>query len=174
MDPKIVPATADDAPIFRSLMQLYAYDFSEFMGLDVGADGRFDDKGVAPLRVDPHRHPFLIWVGGQLAGFVIIDRRSRIWPTEPANDMAEFFVLRKYRRLGVGACVAVCAFELFRGRWEVRQTMRNTVGTAFWRRVIGEYSGGNFQEMVLDDERWCGPVQVFHTDWRRCPAPRGV
>ena len=57
MDPEIVPATARDAPIFRSLMQLYAYDFSEGMGWDVGADGRFAEKGVAPLRVDPFAIP---------------------------------------------------------------------------------------------------------------------
>lgn len=161
MEPELVPASESDAAIFDALVQLYAYDFSEFMGWDVGADGRFDDRGVALLRPDPLRHPFLIRVGGQLAGFVVVDERSRLWPAQPANDVAEFFVLRKYRRRGVGARAASCAFDRFPGRWEVRQTARNTAATAFWRKVIGTYSGGSFRELVLDDERWRGPVQVF-------------
>jgi predicted acetyltransferase len=171
MDPEIVPATTKDAPIFRSLMQLYAYDFSEFMGWDVDSDGRFDEKGVEPLRLDPLRHPFLIRAKGHVAGFVLVDRQSRLFAAEPANDMAEFFVLRKYRRQGVGARVAVCVFDLFPGRWEVRQTARNTLATAFWRKVIGAYSGGNFQEVVWNDERWCGPVQIFNCGQRLGPAP---
>lgn len=161
MEPELVRATASDAPIFDRLIQLYAYDFSEFMGWDVGADGRFDDRGVAPLRNDPLRHPFLIRVGGQLAGLVIVDQQSRLWPAEPASDVAEFFILRRYRRLGVGARAATQVFDRFRGRWEVRQTANNTAATAFWRKVIGAYCGGSFSELVLADERWRGPVQVF-------------
>ena len=170
MEPELVRATASDAPIFDRLIQLYAYDFSEFMGWDVGDDGRFDDHGVAPLRVDPLRHPFLIRVGDKLAGFVIVDQQSRLWPAEPASDVAEFFILRRYRRLGVGARAAVQVFDRFAGRWEVRQTARNTAATAFWRRVIGQYCGGNFRELVLADERWRGPVQVFASPPRSAPT----
>ena len=161
MDLELVATTASDAPTLRNLLQLYMYDFSEFMGWDVGADGRFDDRGVAPLRNDPLRHPFLIRVGGQLAGLVIVDQQSRLWPAEPASDVAEFFILRRYRRLGVGARAATQVFDRFRGRWEVRQTASNTAATAFWRKVIGAYCGGSFRELVLADERWRGPVQLF-------------
>ena len=160
MDLALVPTTAGDAPTFSSLMQLYMYDFSEFMGLDVGADGRFKEKDVTALWRDARRHPFFIRVDGQLAGFAIVDEHSRLFPA-PANDMAEFFVLRKYRRLKVGSHAAMCAFDRFTGRWEVRQMARNTMATAFWRQVIGAYSGGSFQELAIDDERWRGPVQIF-------------
>lgn len=52
-------------------------------------------------------------------------------------------------------------FDAFRGPWEVRQLFRNTAATAFWRAVIGAYTGGGFGEVVVDDERWRGPVQAF-------------
>jgi hypothetical protein len=41
----------------------------------------------------------------------------------------------------------------------VREKTENLAATAFWRRVIGRYTGGRFEEVVLDDERWRGPVQ---------------
>lgn len=161
MDLELVATTASDAPTLRSLMQLYAYDFSEFMGLDVGEDGRFAERDIAAFWLDSRRHPFFIRADRKLAGFVIVDERSRLFPNVPAHDVAEFFVLRKYRRLKVGSRAARCTFDRFRGRWEVRQLSRNTVATAFWRQVIDTYSGGSFQELLIDDERWRGPVQVF-------------
>jgi len=45
--------------------------------------------------------------------------------------------------------------------WEVRQVMESVAATAFWRRVIGQYTLGAFEETVFDDERWRGPVQRF-------------
>ena len=39
--------------------------------------------------------------------------------------------------------------------------MESVAATAFWRRVIGQYTLGAFEETVFDDERWRGPVQRF-------------
>jgi hypothetical protein len=39
--------------------------------------------------------------------------------------------------------------------------MANVAATAFWRKAIGTYTGGRFTEDVIDDARWCGPVQQF-------------
>lgn len=44
MEPELVPARDSDAAVFDRLMQLYAYEFSEFMGWDIDADGRYDDR----------------------------------------------------------------------------------------------------------------------------------
>jgi hypothetical protein len=35
------------------------------------------------------------------------------------------------------------------------------VGVQFWRKVIAEYTHGNYQETVLDQETWSGPAQSF-------------
>ena len=60
-------------------------------------------------------------------------------------------------------------FDRFPGRWEVRQKAENSRAIAFWRRVIDRYTGGRFEEEVLADERWHGPVQRFDNS----RAPRG-
>jgi predicted acetyltransferase len=80
---------------------------------------------------------------------------------EPLWDMSQFFVLRKHRRRGVGERAAAMTFDAFRGRWEVREALRNTPAHEFWRSVIGRYARGRFTETMLDDERWRGPVQSF-------------
>ena len=75
--------------------------------------------------------------------------------------IAEFFVMRKYRRMGVGRTAAFAAFEQFPGHWEVSQIFQNLPAQHFWRKVIAEYTHGNYREVVLDNEVWQGPVQTF-------------
>lgn len=54
----------------------------------------------------------------------------------PHWDMGEFFVLRRYRRLGLGRVAAGAVLGRFPGRWEVRQVRTNPAATAFWRTAI--------------------------------------
>ena len=44
---------------------------------------------------------------------------------------------------------------------EIRQRHDNGVASAFWRRVVSEFTGGNFREVILSDDTWNGPVQFF-------------
>ncbi len=161
-DVALTPATEVDAPMLARLLQLYAYDFSEIMQLDVGEDGCF--TGGTPLAScwsEPWRHAYVIRAGEHVAGFCILDERSRLTGATTTCDVAEFFVMRRYRRNGVGVRAAHLAFELFRRPWEVRQTRTNAAATSFWRHAIGLYTNGAFTETVVDDERWRGPVQSF-------------
>jgi predicted acetyltransferase len=158
---QITAATPDDRPRLAALLELYTYDFSEVLGLDVGDDGRFRVPALGAYWTDPHRHPFLIRVGDKLAGFALVHQGSRLTDDAAVWDMAEFFVMRKYRRRGVGEQAAHWLFDRFRGRWEVRERAENHAATAFWRRAIGRYAHGRFEELVLDDARWRGPVQRF-------------
>ena len=67
--------------------------------------------------------------------------------------MAEFFVMRKYRRHGIGVIAARDLFARFSGEWQVRQMRANAGATAFWRRAIPV----EFVEEEID----AGPVQRF-------------
>ena len=97
----------------------------------------------------------------RLAGFVLLNHHSIT--VENANTIAEFFVMRKYRRQGLGSQAAREVFDKLPGEWEVRELSENTAAHAFWRTVIGEYTDGRYQERILNDERWTGLVQTFHT-----------
>jgi predicted acetyltransferase len=122
-------AAERDRPVLRRLLELYSYDFSEFDDRDLDADGEYGYRYLDDYWADSDRHPFLLRVNGQIAGLVLVRAGA-------VTDMAEFFVLRKYRRLGVGRRAAEEVFRMFPGRWTVRQKLTNPAATAFWRSVI--------------------------------------
>jgi predicted acetyltransferase len=159
----IQPATRADEEALRALLQLYVYDLSDLFALDPGDDGRFRTPSLDGYFDDPRRHAFLIRVDGKLVGFALVQHGSRLTGDPDLHDLAEFFVARRHRRRGVGVRAAAELFARFPGRWEVRQRVENAAATAFWRRAIGAYAGENFSEELVDDERWRGPVQRFHT-----------
>lgn len=161
MDVQVTTAGRDDAPVLAALLELYVYDFSAMLGFDVGDDGRFRTPSLDAYWTEPTRHAFLTRASGALAGFALVVQTSRLTGDPSVFDMAEFFVLRRHRRHGVGERAAHALFDRFRGPWEVRVRTENTAATAFWRRAIGRYTGDRFDEVVLDDDRWRGPVQRF-------------
>jgi predicted acetyltransferase len=153
-----------------SLMQLYVYDLSAALEIDLGDDGRYQTPSINQYWSDPRCHPFLVRADGKLAGFALVQRRSRLDGDESVTDMAEFFIVQKFRGRGVGERAATTLFNHFSGRWEVRQRAANTAATTFWRRVIDRYTGGLFDEVTLKDARWRGPVQRFDSS-TSCPRP---
>jgi predicted acetyltransferase len=142
-------------------MQLYAYDWSELLPLDVGDDGRFEAYALDPYWQDALYHPLLLRVGEKLAGFALVVGKSQLTGRVGVFDMAEFFVLRRYRGKGVGLTAAQMAFDRFDGPWEIRQRTENPGATAFWRRAIAAYTSAPFEELSWNDDKWKGPVQRF-------------
>jgi predicted acetyltransferase len=93
---------------------------------------------------DPRRHPYLISADSKLAGFAIVDEGSRVTGAGDVRDMGEFFVLRRYRRLGVGREAAMTSLARFAGPWEIRVLEQNVVALSFWRTVIGGATQNSF------------------------------
>ena len=161
MNVTIIPTTRADARTLGNLVQLYCHDFSELIDVEMGEDGLFVAPALDVYWTEDWRHAFFVRVDSKLAGFALVHERSRLTAKAGVFDMAEFFVLRGYRRRGVGARAAFAAFDRFRGDWEVRQRSANTSATAFWRRAIGAYTRGSFEEEIWNDGTWQGPVQSF-------------
>jgi predicted acetyltransferase len=155
------PATKADRIALDNLMQFYVYDWSEIRPLDVAGDGRFEPYPTEAYWDDEWHHPLLLRVGGNLAGFALIAGRSRLTGAPNVFDMAEFFVMRRYRGSGIGLAAAAAAFDRFRGPWEIRQRDENTGATAFWRKAVDRYTRGRYREVRWDDPAWVGPVQMF-------------
>ncbi len=162
MNIEVQPASLEDKVILRNLMELYAYDFSEFDQCDVDAHGLFGYNRLDHYWIESGRYPFLIRVVGKLAGFVLV-RTLDESITSPRHSIAEFFILRKYRRQGIGRVAAHQIFDMFPGQWSVAQIENNQPAQSFWRKVISEYTQGNFHEIWSNNEDWDGPIQTFST-----------
>lgn len=161
MNIEINPVSASEKPILRHLMELYQYDFTEFDGADTGPFGLYDYPYLDHYWVEQGRYPFFIRVDGNLAGFVLVARYNYLTGQKDTWVMAEFFIMRKYRRQGVGEYVAHNVFDQFPGPWQVGQINENTAAITFWRKVIGHYTCNSYEEQILNNDNWRGPIQLF-------------
>jgi predicted acetyltransferase len=140
--------------ILRNLYEHYIHDMSEWLGLDVRADGSFGYDTSLLWRGD--HAVYLARVDQVLAGFGVVGSAEK-WLGEPAvRDVKDFFVLRRHRRHGVGDALAAHLWDQFRAEWLVRVLVPNEPALSFWRRAVRAYTGGRF------DER---PAQAGGRDW---------
>src|SRR5262245_8134929 len=169
MDPDAVSledAAPSDAPVLANLLELYIHDLSETFLLETGADGRFGYDRLSLYWKEPgRRFPFLIRRGPRIVRFALVPRGSPASADPNDLDVQEFFVLRRYRRLGVGRHAARLLWDRLPGRWIVRVSQGNQGAVRFWAPVIAEYSGGAHAEYTRpgNPHAW----QVFAFDSRR-------
>ncbi len=163
----LIPLERRHLTVLRNLMQLYLYDFSEL--LCEGEEGYVNEQGLFELDFDLHRYAdgrgywgYLArvdvpQVGSRWAGFALIsDQADKAPPGVGGRNVDEFFVLRCFRRRGIGRQMAERVFETYRGFWQIAEIGPNRAAQAFWRRVVERYTGGRFVEFVVEEER--GPI----------------
>lgn len=148
-----------------NLVQLYIHDFSEFLTgqrkLAVEEDGRFPDL----LRLDkywsePDRSVWFIRAGGQLAGFALLNKRSHC--NRPVDfNMGEFFVMRTFRRDGVGARAAADLLGMHPGQWEIAVSALNPPALTFWPHVLAAARATDVERLEGDGVQWTGPIMRF-------------
>jgi predicted acetyltransferase len=161
MSIEVKPASVEERPILRRLMELYQYDFTEFDGADIGPLGLYEYPFLDHYWVEDKRFPYLVRVGGRLAGFALVSRYNYLTNHKDTWVMSEFFIMRKYRHQGVGEQVAHWIFDQHPGAWQVGQIDENQAAVIFWRKVISRFTNDSYEEFLLDNDRWHGPVQAF-------------
>ncbi|KYF70620.1 GNAT family N-acetyltransferase [Sorangium cellulosum] len=147
-------ATSSDALLLSNLLELYIHDLSDlFPGIELGADGRFGYPRL-PLYGSERdrRFAFIIRCGGRVAGFVLATRGSPAAEDPDVLDIAEFFVLRGYRRSGVGRRAAFLLWSGLPGTWTVRVSEGNRGALAFWSGVIADFTKGAATESTHPGE----------------------
>ncbi|MEL6254886.1 MAG: GNAT family N-acetyltransferase [Bacteroidota bacterium] len=131
-------APKSQRPVLRQLMELYCYDFSEYDDLELNEHGYYAYSYLDYYWTEEDRHPYLIKVDGNLAGFVLVNQHFvKLRP--PGHTIAEFFIMRKYRKQGLVKRVAFEIFDKYGGSWEVAQQLSNKPSLVFWEKVIKDY-----------------------------------
>ena len=108
---KLQTASIGDKPLMRNLMQLYLYDVSEFTTEDPNRHGMFDYPYLDHYwteegRKQEGRLPILIQINEAVAGFALINQISSYIPRSGnTRNLAEFFIMRKWRRRSIGKVV---------------------------------------------------------------------
>lgn len=152
----------DQKLALRNLLELYKYDSSEFDYDDINENGLYEYKYLDHYWTEEGRHPFFIRVNGNLGGFALIREIGTNEYNQLIYSMAEFFIMRKYRRLGAGRQAAAALFDEFSGIWKVAQTEANKPAQAFWRKTIESYTNNSYRE--IREDGWEGPILTFSTE----------
>jgi [ribosomal protein S5]-alanine N-acetyltransferase len=148
-------ATPADRLWIQSVYRDYLDDLNPGTGLFpmLGEIGHREPDQIAHWFGDPNTFPLIIVKGSEPVGFARV-LRGVAAAGQPRIDyrMAEFFVTRTRRRLGIGRVAVQLILSRFAGRWEITEYLRNASAVTFWRRVVAAYTRGSYQERIVNGE----------------------
>ncbi len=165
MKVKIVEALNTTVSIVKTLARFYAYEMTAYTGFPCPEDGLFFCRDDAYWR-DPTNTYFLIKVDDEIAGFAVIDHIGANQIVDA--NVADFLVLPKFRRRGVGTRSACQIFNNFNGNWEVMQLPENSSAISFWTSVIRQYTCGRYTTSQERTNNYGKNLVVhrFNNGWR--------
>ncbi|WP_226676645.1 GNAT family N-acetyltransferase [Mesobacillus jeotgali] len=149
----LVRVKQEDEAILHNLIQFYIYEFTVFQDIKLEENGSFVPFDLKPYWSEPDLHAYFMIYNGELAGFAMVESGD-------PNVILEFFIMRKFYRRGFGKIAAFKLFDQFPGKWSITQVEKNEPARNFWRKVIGDYTSGNYIEMFDDFNR---SIQEFNT-----------
>ncbi|MEP7374258.1 MAG: GNAT family N-acetyltransferase [Chitinophagaceae bacterium] len=155
----LIKALAEHETVIKNLMQLYIYDFSEYVGCDVEDSGLFPPySGLEEYwQKENNRFPYILKKNEKYIGFILV--RFIETPERSYFSIAEFFIMKRYRLEGIGKSAAWEIFNLHKGQWEVYQKENNKPARAFWNKAISGYTRGQFKDRSESGRR----IQTFET-----------
>lgn len=151
---KIEQILIEQKSVLVQLMELCNYDFSIYEDADLNEYGYYGYSHIDDYWNEDGRFPYLIRVNEKIAGFVLVCSHCKYNKSSNPHNIAEFFILQKYCRTGIGKYVAKKIFDMHKGGWEVMQLPKNIPARKFWKAVIQEYTNGVFNE--------CGSLEEEH------------
>lgn len=139
---EIAEATEKQRSIIQNLARFYIYDLSEYQKRKCPDNGLFEDEDYTHFWKEPGHYPYLVKCQDEIAGFVLVEKGGS--SAEIDYHIAEFFIVRKFRRQGISMFVAKEMFQKYSGNWEVMAMSRNKPAVKFWEKTIAEYTKGKY------------------------------
>ena len=136
--------------VLKNLFEHYMHDMAEWFEFDTNEEGAYAYPTEELWEHDVA--VFLAYSGVVPVAFALVEAAGTRVPGSNARDLKEFFVVRRYRRSGVGRTFAAYVWNEFPGEWLVRVYQGNRPAIPFWREVIEDYTEGRFREHTLDSK----------------------
>lgn len=132
---RLIPADGHHAETLERLHQLYLHDLAEFEAVEPNESGLF----CRPL--EPGLTTFLVVLRDRPAGFVCLGAERE------ATVLSHLFIVRSYRRLGIGEEIARRVFDNQPGPWKVSVGVENEPAAKFLRKVLLRYTLRRYREL---------------------------
>ncbi|WP_312372397.1 GNAT family N-acetyltransferase [Lachnoclostridium sp.] len=145
MKVELKQVTADEKEILKNLLEKYDYEFSQWDQRDVNKLGLYGYEYLDYYWTEDKRWAYFILVDDKLAGFAMVIDLPEVDDRPTDFQMAEFFVMYKYRRSGVGKEAFFKVLDNHKGRWQLKRHPANLPSVHFWNNVISEYTNGQYE-----------------------------
>jgi predicted acetyltransferase len=133
---EIEQVSAHERDVLWRYLQFYVYDMSQFTSarpeMGVFPYGPFD----AYCTGDQRRSAWWAKVGGEITGFALV----RFDEGDGRREIAEFFILNRWRRRGAGLAFARQLLARWPGPWKLNELANNGRAIAFWRCVLAGFA----------------------------------
>lgn len=148
-DITIIDATPSQEELYRNLVNLQFHDLSEFRDcFDILDDGRFEWNFEACFaEKNQQHHPLLIMLKEKIVGFLIFSDYKGRHPYR----LVEMFILRMYRKKGIGKKVIELIFENFKGKYHLDVSASNKAASSFWESLLEKNSNSIKQNPFEED-----------------------
>ncbi len=137
MNIELTVVTEEHKHVLANLLQFYRYDFSAIRGYELTPHGTFIYRYLDHYFTEDGREACLITTSGQLAGFTMT-RQHR----DAAHEVAEFFIVRRHRRSGIGRAAAHQMFRRYPGEWLLAFDHANHAAAQFWPATVSAIADG--------------------------------
>ncbi len=142
-------------PVWDRLVHAYEYEFSLLTGKDPQPDGSI----VPDTLLGGDIQGWIWWREDRPAGLAaVIDHADH-------REVAEFYVVPRWRRLGQGREQAAALFDTAPGRWVVKQLASATKAQVFWKKCLASLPCQELSEIEDRDPYW-GPVVRQEFLWK--------
>jgi len=136
-------------PLLERLLQFYGHDLSEFEEQEPDGEGLFCDGGRIDAYSDADADVHVITIKGKPAGFVA----TKSVKDKPDGSVLDLFVLRCYRRLGIGSLALETALQDRPGTWSAQFSAENRPALKFWRSFLQKSGYRSVRELTTDNGR---------------------
>jgi predicted acetyltransferase len=167
MDIIIEPVKKEEKEVLRNLLEKYNYEFSQYDNRDVNDLGLYGYDYLDNYWTEENRFPFFIKINNKFAGFVMINDYPEI-KIETNYSISEFFIMYKYRRLGIGKYGVNYILNKYKGKWQLQYHPKNKTSEKFWIKTIDKYTKGNYELIKSNKEAeyedgTIGHIIIFET-----------
>lgn len=136
---KLEKIEVQDKEVLENIYQFYLYDMSVYNNEDIDSMGLYDVEFLNLFFKEEGLTAFFIKIDKKIGGVILL--QSDKWAPSSGEDyyISEFFVLKKYRRNGVGKKALKELFSLYPGKYVLGQLPNNNPAIDFWKSVYFEY-----------------------------------
>lgn len=150
---ELTKADANDREKLKNLFQFYLHDLSEYTdALSVNSQGEFDNNDVDLFFDEANLIPLAIKIEKEVIGFIFLNCSKGSVVDYIINDL---FILRKYRKRGIGKVVIDKLFDLYPGKYGLLELINNKPAIKFWHAVFQDKNIEYEEREVVSDGEVC-------------------